>query len=482
MVIATRFIRLALAAASIAGHAACQNLPDRLTVGYWHNWTSPNALRLTDLPPDYDVVDIAFATPSAPGGVQMQFVPSPTIYPTLQTFIDDVAALQADGRKVVISIGGANDPIEVDSASDASTFATSMLALIDTYGFDGLDIDLEGQSLALLPGDSDFRAATSPKIVHFIDGISQILAASPDDFMLTAAPETAFVQGGYSTYGGIWGAYLPVLHALRDDLTFVHVQHYNTGSMFGRDGAIYAPATADFHVAMADMLLAGFQVDAFGADITFEPLAASQVAIGLPSSPAAAGSGYTTPTLVKQALDALYLGKPVPGGSYVLADPDGYPSMRGVMTWSINWDVANGEEFISSYTPYLDTLFLQVDTDTVSTSAGGAVTFTMSAGKVNALRNAFLLGSVTGTSPGLLLPGGHATLPVNFDALTEFILASPAAFPGFFTTLDDAGNANATLTVPPVAAALIGIELDFAYALGGPWDFASNAVGITLVP
>jgi len=40
--------------------------------------------------------------------------------------------------------------------------------------------------------------------------------ARGEGFVLTTAPETAFVQGGFAAYGGIWGAYLPVIHALRD--------------------------------------------------------------------------------------------------------------------------------------------------------------------------------------------------------------------------------------------------------------------------
>jgi chitinase len=41
------------------------------------------------------------------------------------------------------------------------------------------------------------------------------------------APETAFVQGGMSAFTGIWGAYLPVIHALRDSLDMLNVQLYN---------------------------------------------------------------------------------------------------------------------------------------------------------------------------------------------------------------------------------------------------------------
>ena len=49
------------------------------------------------------------------------------------------------------------------------------------------------------------------------------------------------VQVGYATYGGRAGAYLPVIHAVRDILTFLQVQHYNSGpvqrqSLLSRDG------------------------------------------------------------------------------------------------------------------------------------------------------------------------------------------------------------------------------------------------------
>jgi chitinase len=340
----------------VAAAAACASAPpgERLLVGYWHNWTYPNALRLTDTPEAFDTVNVAFATPTVPSGATMQFVPSPDIYPDPADFLADVQALQAAGKHVLISIGGAADPVAIENEADASAFAASMLTIINTYGFDGIDVDLEGQSLHLDAGDTDFMNPTSPRIVYFIDAMHELLDQLPSDFIVTAAPETAFVQGGYGAYAGVWGAYLPVLHALRDRWTFVHVQHYNTGSMYGRDGQIYSPATADFHVAMADMLLAGFPV-AFGAGGYFGPLAGEQVAIGLPASVQAAGSGYTPPNVVHDALSYLYLGADF-GGSYVLSNPDGYPDFRGLMTWSVNWDVDNDQEFSTTHRLFLDQL------------------------------------------------------------------------------------------------------------------------------
>jgi len=459
----------------VASTASAQRAPDRLLVGYWHNWGYPNALPLTAIPDAYDVVDVAFAVPTTVHGATMQFTPEPSIYPTAQGFLDDVAALQAAGKKVLISIGGANHPVVVDSPADAQAFASSMLQIITAYGFDGLDVDLEGSSFSLQAGDVDLRNPTTPRVVHFLSGLGQLLAQLPQDFLLTAAPETAMVQGGMSAYAGVWGSYLPLLHAFRDRFDWVHVQHYNSGTMFGRDGQIYAPATVDFHVAMADALIGGFTT---ANGVPFAPLAPDQVAIGLPASTSAAGSGFTPAAAVHSALDRLMLG--APGGSYPLADPDGYPSLRGLMTWSVNWDVHAGLSFSTPHRAYLDQVFLQAGAPSVSAGSGGAVSLTLSAGRANAGRAYLLLASFSGSAPGTPLPGGPV-LPLNFDALT-YLSANPsaAAFQGFSGALDADGAAAAQLTVPPVPL-LAGRTVSFAYALS-PWDFASNSARVTLTP
>ena len=65
---------------------------------------------------------------------------------------------------------------------------------MDTHGFDGMDIDLERGSLFLKAGDNDFRNPISPLIVNIIEAVGQILNYYPDNFILTAEPETAYVQ------------------------------------------------------------------------------------------------------------------------------------------------------------------------------------------------------------------------------------------------------------------------------------------------
>ena len=330
------------------------DLPKRILVGYWHNFDNGSGtVKLRNVSDKWDVINIAFAEPSTPSGSNMTFTPDPAIYSSVQEFKDDVALLKSRGKKVLISIGGANGAIDVSNSADAQQFSSSMINIINTYGFSGMDIDLEGSSLSLTSGDNDFRNPVSPKIVHFIAGAQAVVNSFGSDFILSMAPETAFVQGGYSTYAGAYGAYLPVIYALRGQMDYIHVQHYNSGCMLGLDGRCYSQGTPDFHVAMAEMLLQGFPVA--GNPTSFPALRADQVAIGLPAAPAAAGGGYTTPANVHKALDYLIKGVPF-GGNYTLINSGGYPDFRGLMTWSINWDIANGYEFSNSHRAYLDGL------------------------------------------------------------------------------------------------------------------------------
>lgn len=282
--------------------------------------------------PNFNVINVSFAE-TLSDHATLTFVPFQT---TPAQFKADVAYLQSQGRRVHISIGGANATVELNTAAAKASFVSSLKNIIDTYGFDGIDIDLEGSSLSLNGGDTDFKNPTTPKVVNLISAIKEIMATYGSGFDLTMAPETAYVQGGQIAYGGPWGAYLPVIHAVRDQLDYIHVQHYNSGSMQGLDGKSYAQGTADFQVAMAEVLLKGFPI-AGNASNLFPALRADQVAIGLPSSPAAAGGGYTQPADIVKALNYLTKGQSF-GGQYTLQTPGGYSGFRGVMTWSINWD------------------------------------------------------------------------------------------------------------------------------------------------
>ncbi|WP_141733287.1 chitinase [Oligoflexus tunisiensis] len=328
----------------------------RLLIGYWHNWDIPEVkyIRLRDVSPAWDVIQIAFAEPASPGSARMNFAPDSRLT-TPEQFKSDVAYLQSQGKKVLISIGGANSHLELKTDAMRAEFIESMLGIINTYGFDGLDLDLEGGSFTLAAGDTDFKNPTTPGVKNMIAAVKEIHRRLNGKLLLTMAPETAYVQGGYGNYVNAWGAYLPVIHGLRDLLTFIHVQHYNTGSMNGLDDRAYSQGSADFQVAMAEMLLAGFPVGRNAAAV-FPPLRADQVAIGLPAvGPAAPAGGFTSVADVQKAF--LYLAKGQSfGGQYTLKKAGGYPALRGLMTWSINWDAKNNFEFSRNHRDFLNRL------------------------------------------------------------------------------------------------------------------------------
>lgn len=130
---------------------------------------------------------------------------------------------------------------------------------------------------------------------------------------------------------------------------------------------------------------------------------------------------------------------------------------------------------------------LEIDSFTISVSAGGVITYNLLAETTNAYRKYVMLGCVTGTIPGFPLPGGNATLPLNWDIFTEYIvipLINTPIFENFLGTLDENGEGLAHLNIaanllPP---STVGIVMYYAYCLRWPWEFVSNPVVIEIIP
>ncbi|MET9660366.1 glycoside hydrolase family 18 protein [Streptomyces sp. NPDC006510] len=335
-------------------------LPAHALVGYLHSSFANGSgyTRMADVPDSWDVIDLAFGEPTSVTSGDIRFSLCPvTECPNVESAAEFKAAIkakQAAGKKVLISIGGQNGQVQLATTAARDTFVSSVSKIIDEYGLDGLDIDFEGHSLSLNTGDNDFRNPTTPVVVNLISAVKSLKAKYGDKFVLTMAPETFFVQLGYQYYGsGPWGgqdpragAYLPVIHALRDDLTLLHVQDYNSGSIMGLDNQYHSMGGADFHIAMTDMLLTGFPVAGDRTKV-FPALRPDQVAIGLPASPQA-GNGHTSPAEVTKALNCLT--RKTDCGSY--ATHGTWPALRGLMTWSINWDRFNNGEFSKNFDAY----------------------------------------------------------------------------------------------------------------------------------
>ncbi|OIJ63312.1 chitinase [Streptomyces mangrovisoli] len=353
-------VAVTTASGGSTGGGGGTDLPTHALTGYLHASFANGSgyTRMADVPDSWDIIDLAFGEPTSPTSGDIRFNRcSVSECPSVESDADFKAAIkakQAAGKKVLISIGGQNGQVQLTTTAARDTFVSSVSNIIDTYGLDGLDIDFEGHSLSLDASDTDFKNPTTPVIVNLISALKTLKAKYGSKFVLTMAPETFFVQMGYQYYGtGKWGgqdprcgAYLPVIYALRDDLTLLHVQDYNSGSIMGLDNQYHSMGGADFHIAMTDMLLTGFPVAGDTTNV-FPALRPDQVAIGMPAS-TNAGNGYVAPAEVTKTLNCLT--KKTDCGSYTTHGT--WPALRGLMTWSINWDRFSNWEFQKNFDAY----------------------------------------------------------------------------------------------------------------------------------
>ena len=358
---------------SFLGHA---QFPSPAIVGYWENWSSVNFVPLAEVDDRYNVIHISFSSGINNTDYNLEFDPSISGYSDAD-FKTEMEALQSQGKKIFISIGGQNDPTMLDTEDEKNTFVSSVNAMIETWGFDGIDIDLEGTSLAFT--DLDIDNPGDVRLVYLIDAIKEIMSHYRDTYgeklLLTMAPETVYFQGGMSTWAVEnvhGGAYLPIVEALRDSIDMLNVQLYNSGSMFGIDGNVYNQSTADFVVAMTEAVIQGFSPQ--GNVGAYSGMPASKVGIGLPSCD---GWGYMEPSELESAIKYLK-GEGTQPGSYTMDQSAGYPDLAGMMTWSINSDANcnSGYEYVSIYEkffgdqPYID---ISNEEDIIITQEDGGV-------------------------------------------------------------------------------------------------------------
>ena len=296
------------------------SLPAHVLTGYWHNFVNgAKALKLSDVPTTYDLVAVAFAdATSTPGAISFTLDPGLSSavggYTDAQ-FTADIATLHSRGQKVILSVGGQNGTISVADSSAAANFANSAYSLIQKYHFDGVDIDLE----------NGVNATYMAQALHSLG--SKVGAG----FIVTLAPQTIDMQ---STGAG----YFQLALNIKDILTIVNMQYYNSGTMLGCDQAVYAEGTENFITALACIQLQG-------------GLRPDQVGIGVPAS-SSAGAGGVAPSVVNASLDCLARGTNC--GSFHPSAT--YPTIRGAMTWSINWDASNGYAFANTVHGHLGSL------------------------------------------------------------------------------------------------------------------------------
>ncbi|UNK17475.1 glycosyl hydrolase family 18 protein [Paenibacillus sp. N3/727] len=297
-------------------------LPKHILTGYWQNFiNNASNLKVRDIPNQYDIIVLSFAEmdPANPGGVT--FNVNTSLSAALGGYsnadlISDIQAKRAQGKKVILSIGGELGNINLNNASpNVTNFVNSMYSIITQFGLDGVDIDLE-------------HGMNVPNLTNAIRQLQQKVG---NDFILTMAPQTIDMQNQNTSY-------IQLYDNLKDITTVINVQYYNSGCMLGRDGKCYTQGSVDFLTALSDL--------------TLQWVSPSQLGIGVPATPSAAGGGYVSPTVVNNALNCLATGNSC--GSYKPVAK--YPDIRGAMTWSINWDATTNYSLANTVKPFLITL------------------------------------------------------------------------------------------------------------------------------
>ncbi|MBF9067731.1 chitinase [Streptacidiphilus fuscans] len=288
--------------------------PKHWVTGYWQDFDNgATDQTIADVNSEYNLIAVAFANADSAGDGGITFSLDPTLQSKLGGYTDaqfkaDIAAKQAAGDKVILSVGGQNGTISITSAAQATAFANSAYSIIQQYGFNGVDIDLEN---GLNP-------------TYMASALHQLAAKVGSGFILTMAPQTIDVLNSSSDY-------LATALQVKDILTIMNTQYYNSGSMNGCDGGVYSEGSVDFITSLAcTAIQAG--------------LSPNQVGIGVPASSSAAGSGYVGPSVVENALNCL--AKDTNCGTFKPSTT--WPTIGGVMTWSTAWDASNGNQFATN--------------------------------------------------------------------------------------------------------------------------------------
>ncbi|MFH7014552.1 glycosyl hydrolase family 18 protein, partial [Flavobacterium sp. FlaQc-52] len=341
-------------------------LPPKVILGYAHSWENAGAPFLyfsQMVGSKFNVVDYAFVETANRDGYTPVLTTNDTRYLTNNVFNkqllkNDIKSLRDSGVPVIVSIGGQNGHVVLDNVTQKNIFVNGLKAIIDEYQFDGVDIDFEGGSMNFNAGglrDISYAGISAyPRLKNVVDACKELKAYYGPGFLLTAAPETQYVQGGYSTYNDTFGSFLPIIQNLRNELDLLAVQLYNTGGENGLDGQYYGSAKkANMVTALTDMIIKGYNIATTG--MRFDGLPASKVLIALPACPSAAGSGFITPAEGINAMHYLRTGTTFTGRTYTMQPGGPYPSLRGLMTWSVNWDASscgNSSELSKAYAVY----------------------------------------------------------------------------------------------------------------------------------
>ena len=171
-------------------------------------------------------------------------------------------------------------------------------------------------------------------------------------------------------------------------------------------------------------------------------------------------------------------------GTYTFELTATQTSGRGMWTIDVDFGIPAPRQLypplILESVPLTD---LHAGVTSFSVERGGAVPFIINRGAGEAGRAYHLLGTLSGTSPGVTI--GGVLVPLNRDRFLAhtWLRPGPPTLPGSAGVLDGNGWAEAWLDLPAVSwATLVGERMDFAVLLAGPNPEVTVVDGFQIVP
>jgi hypothetical protein len=137
-----------------------------------------------------------------------------------------------------------------------------------------------------------------------------------------------------------------------------------------------------------------------------------------------------------------------------------------------------GAAFVAGAAP------LTPDTWSISVASGGAQVLSLDASPAHAGSIYLMLGSLSGTTPGILLDGQLLPLAVDSYLISTLVTPNSPNLTPSLGVLDPSGKGQCTVQIPAGLAALTGAVAHHAFLVLGPTSvtFTSNAVPLSFLP
>lgn len=266
-----------------------------------------------DVNPKATHVILAFANTNPDGSVFVDTAHWPT------TLIKN---WQAQGKKVIISVGGQNG-LWVPIFQNPDNFINSIKNIINTYGLDGVDLDIENYETA-----PQAVALTINQLRAAIGASKQIIVSPEIVGVYQASPVPSATAGGNA-----WNYFVPVLKDSLNSIDYVQPQFYN--NWYGGIGYNPSGASADYivngYVNWMNQVVGMFPATWGTTTIpNFSGVPANKLVIGVLASTSAGGAAYyATPDMIAAAFNTLQQTYKV--------------QPAGIMMWDSNWDTLNNK-------------------------------------------------------------------------------------------------------------------------------------------